>query len=89
MAGELFKEYEEYLERALTELGDIELGAFAKYRGQLIKKLRYDEFEPLYREYQDVTRDYYESLERGDTINDLIVKLVRECATRLVLPSPV
>lgn len=89
MAGQLVKEYREYLARFEAELGAIELGSFAKYNGQLIKKLRYEEFEPLYREYQDVTTHYFESLERGDTINDLIVKLVRERANRLVLASPV
>jgi hypothetical protein len=44
MAGELDKEYEQYLARFNTEIGDAELGAFAKYNGQLIQKLRYEEF---------------------------------------------
>jgi hypothetical protein len=89
MAGELDKEYEQYLARFDKEIGDAELGAFAKYNGQLIQKLGYEEFESLYKAYASAAYSYRASVERGDTINDLIVKRVRDHATKLVLKSPV
>ncbi len=87
--ADLVQEYREYLERFEANLGESEFGAFVKHNGRLIKKLRYDEFEPLYKEYFEIAKTYYESLDRGDTINDLVVKLLRERATDLLKPSPV
>jgi len=87
--ADLVQEYREYLERFEAQLGDSDFGAFVKHKGRLIKKLRYDEFEPLYKEYFEIAKAYYESIDRGDTINDLVVKLLRERATDLLKPSPV
>lgn len=88
MAGALVSEYEEYLTRFAETIGEVEFGSFAKFNGKLIKKLVYDEFEPMYQAYAKAVRHYEESIERGDTINDLIVKTVRDRATDLVLSSP-
>jgi hypothetical protein len=90
-AGEpdLVKEYREYLERFEEAVGDRPFGAFVKHHGRLVRKLRYEEFEPLYREYFEVARAYFDSVDRGDTINDVVVKLIRERATELFLASPV
>ena len=82
------QEYRQYLERCDAELGPVEFGEFAKYNGQLIKKLSYEEFELLYVEYDEMASMYVASLERGDTINDLVAKVLREHATKLLLPVP-
>lgn len=89
MTGELSQEFKAYLERFESEIGEVEFGSFAKYNGQLVQKLRYDEFAELHHDYHEVKDTYFESLQRGDTINDLVVKLMRELATKLVLESPV
>ena len=86
---EMVQEYREYLERFDSTIGESEFGTFVKHNGRLIKKLRFDEFEPLYKEYYEIAKTYYESLDRGDTINDLVVKLLRDRATDLLKPSPV
>jgi len=70
-------------------LGEVEVGKFAKHKGRLIKKLAVDEFATKYKEYHDLASHYFESVDRGDTINDVVVKLVRDHAAELVLPSPV
>lgn len=88
MDHDLVIAYEEYLRRFNAIVGDIEIGGFAKHNGQLIRKMSYEEFEPLFREYSEMKAAYIESLQRGDTINDLVVKLVREFSTKLVLSSP-
>lgn len=89
MAGALDNEYQAYLDRFTNEIGDTSFGSFAKYNGKLIKKMVYEEFEPMYREYSKSIRLYEASIEAGDTVNDIMVKLVRDRATDLVLESPV
>ena len=86
---DLVAEYKGYLERFDEGAGPADFGAFAKYNGRLVKKMRFDEFEPIYREYFDIAKTYMDSLERGDTINDVVVKLLREKASELFLESPV
>jgi hypothetical protein len=80
--------YAEYLDRFAREIGDVKPGAFAKYAGRLIKKLSFEEFTPAYIEYTEILERYEESLDRGDTINDLVLKLLREQSANLVLKPP-
>jgi len=80
--------YHEYLERFAKQIGDVKAGAFAKYDGKLIKKLSFEDFTPLFIEYIEMIDHYRESLDRGDTINDLVIKLLREHAANLVLKPP-
>ena len=87
MIQDLPARYHEYLERFTTELGDVKVGAFAKWSGKLIKKLSFEEFTPAYLEYEDIVTRYTESIERGDTINDVVLRLLREkCATMVLKP---
>jgi hypothetical protein len=80
--------YHEYLERFAAEIGDTKVGAFAKWSGRLIKKLAFEEFTPAYLEYTEILQRYEDSLERGDTINDVVLKLLREHSANLVLKPP-
>jgi hypothetical protein len=80
--------YHEYLARFAAELGELSPGAFAKFGGRLIKKLTFEEFTPAYLEYTEMRAHYDEILERGDTINDLMLRILREKAANLVLPPP-
>ena len=82
---DLRKEYAAYLARFESAHGAVEFGKFVKHAGRLVKKRRFDEFDPLYREYADVGRTYFDSIERGDTINDVVVKVLRERCDELVL----
>jgi hypothetical protein len=86
---DIAKEYQEYLGRFESEYGDSDFGVFVKHRGRLVKKMRLDEFEPVYREFSDIARSYFDSLDRGDTINDVVVKVLRERAIELLVTSPV
>lgn len=82
-------EFKKYLDRFDEKYGDQDFGSFVKYEGRLVKKLRYEEFEPVYDEYYQVAKTYFDSVDRGDTINDVVVKLLRERAIELLLNSPV
>jgi hypothetical protein len=85
---DLSARYHEYLERFATQLGELPPGAFAKFGGKLIKKLTFEEFTPEYLEYTDMRAHYDESVERGDTINDIMLRVLREKAANLVLAPP-
>ena len=80
--------YHEYLDRFTTELGDVKVGAFAKFDSKLIKKLSFEEFTPAYLEYEEIVKRYTDSIERGDTINDVVLRLMRERCATLVLKPP-
>jgi len=87
---ELLTEYQDYIARFEEEFGDeYDFGGFVTYKGLLIQKLRKDEFASLFSDYNEITRSYFASLKRGDTINDLVVRKMREIATKLVMNSPV
>jgi hypothetical protein len=86
---DLVAEYQQYLGRFQEAFGDLDFGEFVKNKGRLIKKLTYDDFEESYREYYAMAKTYFEASDRGDTINDIVVKILREHASVLVLPSPI
>jgi hypothetical protein len=86
---DIAKEYQDYLARFDEEYGASDFGVFVKHRGRLVKKMRLEEFEPVYLEFADIARSYFDSLDRGDTINDVVVKMLRERAIELLLTSPV
>jgi len=86
---ELVQEYREYLARFDAVDPALDFGAFHKHNGRLVKKLRYDEFVGVYTEYSQIARAYIESMDRGDTINDVIVRLVRDKANELLKTPPV
>jgi len=89
MAEDVAAEYEGYLRRFEASLGPLAQGEFIKHQGRLIQKLGFAEFEPLYKEYMGLATHYLEGVDRGDTINDLVVKLIRDHAAQLILTSPV
>jgi hypothetical protein len=80
--------YAEYLTRFDRQVGRADVGAFAKYEGRLIKKLSRDEFEPAFLEYAELAGRYHDNVENGDTINDAMVKMLRDHAAKLVLKPP-
>jgi hypothetical protein len=86
--AELGRRYTEYLERFAREVGELEVGAFAKHAGHLIRKLSLKGFTEADAGYRQLLAQYHDSLARGDTINNIVLKLVRELAANLVLPAP-
>jgi hypothetical protein len=61
------------------------IGAPAKWKGRLVKKLSLDQFEGRLAEFHKLDVAYAEILERGDTINDAVIKLLRDRAAELLL----
>lgn len=85
----MVEEYREYLERFDQQIGPCDFGKYAKHNGRLIKKLRYDEFEVRWQEFRQIEKAYADILARGDTINDAIVKVLRERCDEFLLERPV
>jgi len=83
--GDAVDEYRLYLARFDAVVGSVEFGAYQKHNGRLIKKLTYDEFEAKLGEYREVDKAYAEILEHGDTINDVLVKVLRERSDELLI----
>ena len=88
MIEDLADRYHQYLERFTQQVGDIEVGAFKKHQGKLIKKMSFEEFTPVLLEYLEMCARYQESVDRGDTINDVVLKVLREQAATLALQPP-
>lgn len=88
MIEDLADRYHEYLERWKREAGDVPVGSFVKFAGKLVKKLSFEEFSPVLLEYLEMAERYNDSIERGDTINDVVLKVLRDQAARLMLPAP-
>jgi hypothetical protein len=85
---DLADRYHEYLERFAREVGDIPIGGFAKHASKLIKKLSFDEFSRALIQYLEIVRRYEDTVAQGDTINDVVIKVMRDQAAALVLKPP-
>jgi hypothetical protein len=88
-APDCVDEYRKYLDRFESEVGEHEFGAYAKHNGRLIKKLTIEEFESRWLELAEVNRAYAEIVANGDTINDVLVKVLRERCDELLLERQV
>jgi hypothetical protein len=85
---DLADRYHAYLERWKRAAGDVPVGTFFKFGGKLIKKLSFEEFTPLLVEYSEMAARYQETVDRGDTINDIVLKVLRDQSAQLMLPPP-
>jgi hypothetical protein len=81
--------YRAYLDRFEQTVGPLDFGTYATYNGRLIKKLTFDEFETKWKEFAEVTEAYERIVENGDTINDVLVKVLRERCDELLVERKV
>jgi len=77
--------YLEYLSRFEQLIGAVAVGSYGKFRGKLIRKLAPDEFLNKYDEFTNLNNHYKKILDRGDTLNDALTKLLIERQTELLL----
>src|SRR5207237_201236 len=78
-------EYKEYLERFTAQCGELDFGKYGKTGRGMVKKLRYEEFAEKYQRYAGLERRYLEAMQRGDTVNDAVLKILRESSVELLL----
>ena len=79
--------YQAYLERFQSLMGALPVGSYGKFKGRLVRKLPPDEFNKKHGEWATLSRTYKGILERGDTLNDAVTKLLREREAELLLDA--
>jgi hypothetical protein len=80
--------YQAYVERFESLVGVLDVGAYGKWNGKLVRKLSAEEFAVKHKEFSSLDKTYRGILERGDTINDAVVRLWRERRTELLFDEP-
>lgn len=88
MIEDLADRYHQYLERWKRAAGEVPVGTFVKFSGKLVKKLSFEEFTPILLEYLEISGRYNDSIARGDTLNDVVMKVLRDQAAQLMLTPP-
>ncbi len=78
-------DYAAYLARFESQVGPLAVGAYGKWRGQLVRKLAPDEFAKKNGEFTTLLTTYRKIMERGDTLNDAVTRLLRERQIELVV----
>jgi len=81
--------YRDYLQRFDAAVGPADTGAYAKWKGHLIRKLGPDEFAARDAEYRALCESFESSVIDGKTLDNLLIRQLRERAAELVVPSPV
>jgi len=80
--------YLDYLARFETEVGAVAVGAYGKFHGKLVRKLSAEEFAKRNDEFTTLDKTYRGIIERGDTINDAVVRMWRERRAELLIDGP-
>ena len=88
MAPEKVDPYLDYLARFESQVGALAVGAYGKFQGKLVRKLSAEEFGARHTEFATLDKTYRGILERGDTINDAVVRMWRERRAELLIDGP-
>lgn len=79
--------YRRYLVRFGEMFGELDFEEVVQHQGQLIQKLRYDEFVIKYNELRKIEEYLREVMTKGATLNDEINRTYRELSSN-VLETP-
>ena len=80
--------YLAYVEKFEQEVGVLAVGAYGKWKGKLVRRLSADEFAAKHQEFTKLDSAYRGILQRGDTINDTVVRMWREKRAELLIDGP-
>lgn len=85
MPTDFDKEYQRYLERFGTLVGDFQTGQFGRYRGRLVKKLGADEFRAKVEHYMAMGQRFNRIVSSGDTMDETLALDLRGAEFELVM----
>jgi hypothetical protein len=86
MESDFVLDYKAYLERFTSQFGEgVEFGKYAKSARGMVKKLRYEEFAEKFEKFTGLARRYQESVARGDTINEAVLRIIRDASVELLI----
>ena len=88
MASATADPYLDYLARFETKVGAVAVGGYGKFHGKLVRKLSADEFAQRHGEFATLDTTYRGIIQRGDTINDAVVRMWRERRAELLIEGP-
>ena len=80
--------YRLYLQRVDATLGKLDVGAFGKHGGRLVKKLGPEEFETHWKDFVELRSTYENMLAGGYTVDNAILKELQERAADLIVQLP-
>lgn len=80
-------DYNDYLDRFASIVGEIAEGQYGQYKGRLVLKMNRTQFEARYQRYLDLGIHYGQLLERSDTIEDSITVDLRAAEIELLVSS--
>jgi hypothetical protein len=86
MRVDLQAEYAGYLIRFDQLVGKVPAG---KWKGRLVSRFTFEEFSSRFTEFRKFEKLYRETMERGDTVNDTVIKLLRDRSAELLLEGGV
>ncbi len=81
----LSDEYGRYLARFEAQVGRIEVGAYGQWQGRLVRKLSTEEFLAKLGDFTALRKTYTQMVEHGNTIDNALLKILRERAAELLL----
>jgi hypothetical protein len=79
--------YNDYLARWDSLVGAVPVGQYGKWKGKMVRKLPPVEFLTKLDEYNQLATHYQKVIERGDTINDAMLRVLKEREIELLLES--
>lgn len=78
-------DYDDYLERFHTLVGDMEEGQYGSYRGRVILRMNKSQFEERYQRYLELGIRYGDLLTKSDTIEDSLTVDLRAAEVELLI----
>ncbi|MBW2535134.1 MAG: hypothetical protein JRI55_26815 [Deltaproteobacteria bacterium] len=76
--------YRRYLNRFEELFGDLDFEEPVQHGGQLVKKLRYDEFVAKWTEFKRIEEYLREVMTKGATLNDEVNRTYRELSAAVL-----
>jgi hypothetical protein len=78
-------DYDDYLERFLAQVGEIEEGQYGSYKGRLVLKMSRPQFEERYSRYLTLWLKYADMLTKSDTIEDTLAVDLKAAEVELLI----
>ncbi len=85
MATDYDKEFRRYNDRFERLVGAFEVGQYGNFRGRLVRRLDELAFRSKVDEYMNLGRRFTETLNSGDTIDDILAVELKAAEIELVL----
>jgi hypothetical protein len=80
-------DYDDYLERFLQLVGEIEEGQYGSYKNRLVLKMSRAQFEERYQQYLALGFKYADMLNKSDTIEDTLAVDLKSAEVELLIQS--